>query len=280
MIAGEFNSSPASTTDFGPWYNGEGFSGVTGISYWYVFAVLPTSSGEDYDVRLCVNEPGNDPQQGFGSYVAYSSTPVGEMSYVVLDRNDVASGTYWASVLNLSGATADKVVEFAADKGTISTSGTFGPYTMEAGDLVELHELLLPASTQTRIQIEVLSGSADFGISLHGGGSGYYTKANTVAGGTADAAGPGEDEWIFVEDHEIRFSEESAPDFVVNAEQALPGLRRLVELLRGVQSLVGRDPSDGVLRRNEADFLDEAADLLASIRRRSKRQLGRLNGET
>ena len=101
-------------------------------------------------------------------------------------------------------------------------------------------------------------------------------------GGRPLALGRYKDEVVTLDDAQraFRFSEESAPDFVVNAEQELPGLRRLVELLRGVQSLVGQDAGDGVLRRTEADLLGEAADLLASIRRRSKRQLRRLNGET
>jgi hypothetical protein len=193
-------ADPVATSHmWGPYYNAEGVQAATGSRYWYAFAVLPTNAASDFDVRLNTEQPMNVPREGFGAAVAWSSDVAGAIDFVVLDRNEVPSGTYWASVLNFSGASAgDKVVEFDADHGVLTNPGTSGPYTLAAGNLIELHEISLASGTETGIHVRVLSGGADFGISVYDTDSGYHDKLSTLPGGYADNGGPFENEYVVV----------------------------------------------------------------------------------
>jgi hypothetical protein len=189
---------PATSTGWGPYYNCEGFSGSTGTPYWYAFAVMPSLAGDDFDVRLNVEQPMNVPQQGFGANVAWSSSLAGRVDFVVVDRNTVGAGTRYASMLRFSG-TGSKVVEYDGDGGVVSNPGVNGPYTLAAGNLVKLHEIYLSSTTQTRIQVQWLGGAADFGVGVYGGTVGYYEKNGPLAGGLADAAPAHADEWVIVQ---------------------------------------------------------------------------------
>jgi hypothetical protein len=181
----------------GPFYNAEGVQATPAGGYWHAFAVMPAGATDDFDVRLNTEAPANIPQAGFGASVVGSFTGPGEIAVVAWDQNEVTPGTHWASVLNFGG-TGSKVVEFESDDGTLAT-GVNGPFTIQAGDLIDVHELFLGAGTEYRVHIEVLSGSADFGISVLDGTSGYHDKVSTVMpGGYADNAGSGEDEWVVV----------------------------------------------------------------------------------
>ena len=181
------------------YYNAEGIQGTTGSNYWHAFAVMPTSSSDDFDIRLNTETPLNVPEQGFGASVEQSWTAAGDVAFVIVDANDAGAGTYYASVLNLSGAgSANKVVEFEEDSGLLS-EGTWGTYTIGSGDIIELHEVYLNSGTEYRIHVEWISGSADYGLSVHGSTAGFYGKDDVVLNGDSDFHGAGEDEWVVVE---------------------------------------------------------------------------------
>ncbi|HMB70272.1 MAG TPA: S8 family serine peptidase, partial [bacterium] len=183
----------------GPFYNAEGVQATPSTGYWHVFAVMPTGVSDDFDIRLNTEAPANVPQAGFGTSVRGSFTGAGEIAWVGWDRNTVSNGlgTHYASVLNFAG-TSNKIVEFESDDGVYGV-GTHGPFTIQSGDLVDVHELSLTAGNEVRVHIEVLSGAADFGISLLDGTSGYHDKVGTVMpGGYADNAGPSQDEFVIV----------------------------------------------------------------------------------
>ncbi|MGQ0721158.1 MAG: S8 family serine peptidase [Candidatus Eiseniibacteriota bacterium] len=180
----------------GPWYNAEGVHGSTGTTYWHAFAVAPTLASDDFDVRLNTEVPANVPQAGFGAHVAWSSEPAGMVDFVVLDRNQVGAGTFYASLVNFSGS-GSKIVEFESDDGALAP-GVHGPYTIQAGDLVDVHEVFLNTGQEYRVHVEVLSGLADIGISVFDGTGGFFDKTATMPGGFGDAAGPGQDEYAVV----------------------------------------------------------------------------------
>lgn len=189
---------PAKTsTGYGPYYNSEGFSGTTGSQYWFAFAVMPETAGTDFDVYLNTEPPANIPQQGFGASVASSGAGGSVSDFVIVDRNTVAGGTYYASGINWSG-TANKVVEFDDDNGIVANPGINGPYTLGAGNLIELHEVPLSIGVATRVQIQWISGDANFGVSVHRDPSGFNSKFNTIPGGYADSYGPHTDEVAIV----------------------------------------------------------------------------------
>jgi hypothetical protein len=189
---------PADSQYWSGWYNAEGFSGTTGGPYWYAFAVMPVDAGDDFDVRLNTETPMNVPQQGFGSHVAWSGDGAGEIDFTIVDRNEVGSGTYYASILNFTGAGAgDKVVQFEGDQGTLPGLGTYGPFTMAAGDLIDLHEISFSTGVgEYRVHVQVTAGSADYGLSVYDTEGGFFSKDQTLVGAYADNAGPYEDEYV------------------------------------------------------------------------------------
>ncbi|MEZ5066880.1 MAG: S8 family serine peptidase [bacterium] len=186
---------PRQSTGSGPYYNSEGFSGTT-ASYWTAFAVLPSDASSDFDVYLNAEAPTNVPQAGFGAAVAISAASLDLSDFVIVDRNVVGPGTYYASAVNWSGF-ANKIVEYDSDQGVIANPGTNGPYDLGVGEIVDLHEIFLTAGVPTRIQVQWLSGNADYGLSVHQDPTGFTSKWSAVA--FADNAGPAQDEWVIVD---------------------------------------------------------------------------------
>lgn len=189
---------PRTSTGWGPFFNAEGFQGTTGGQYWYAFAILPTTSTDDFDVYLHTEAPANIPQTGFGAQTTTSTFGSDVIDFVIVDRNIVAGGTYYASGIDYFG-TGNKVLEFDDDNGIVANPGINGPYTLGAGNLIELHEIALAGGTQTRIQVQWLSGNANYGLSVHRGATGFSSKPATIAGGFANNVGPGLDEWVIVD---------------------------------------------------------------------------------
>lgn len=188
---------PKTSTGYGPYYNAEGFQGTTGSQYWHAFAILPTQASDDFDIYLHNETPMNIPQQGFGASVASSGFLNGQIDFVILDRNTIPGGTYYASGIDWAG-TGNKVVEYDQDHGIVANPGTNGPYTLAAGNLIELHEIYIASGVQTRIQVHWLSGGADYGLSVHRDPSGFSSKGDYISGGYANNVGPGQDEYVIV----------------------------------------------------------------------------------
>jgi hypothetical protein len=187
------------STGYGPFYNAEGFSGVVGGNYWGAFAIAPADAATDHDIYLNTETPMNIPQQGFGLAVAQSGSGGDYTDFVVVDRNTVPGGTYYASGINWAG-TGNKLVEFDMDQGFLGNPGVYGPFTLGAGEIVDLHETFLFAGQATRIQIQWLSGNANYGLTVHYNASGYSSKWGYIAGGYSDYVGPGGDEYVNVTD--------------------------------------------------------------------------------
>jgi serine protease len=189
----------ATSIGWGPHYNAEGFSGNSSTgTYWYAFAVMPANPGSDFDVAVHSEAPSNIPQAGFGAYEARSAQGAGVGDFVIIDRNTVGAGTYYGGVQLWGGSVEDeKIVEFDGDEGLVTT-GTFGPFTLEASDLLELHEIQFESGIEYRIEVEVIGGAADYGLSVYGGETGYYEKLTALPGGYAESAGPGESESVLV----------------------------------------------------------------------------------
>ncbi len=186
------------STGSGPYFNAEGFSGTTSTQYWYAFAIMPADASTDHDIYLNTEVPLNIPQQGFGATVAQSGSGGDYSDFVVVDLNTVAPGTYYASGINWAG-TGNKVVEFDMDQGVVSNPGINGPYTLGAGEIVDLHEIFLNAAVPTRIQIQWLDGDANFGVTVHNSATGFTDKWTSIAGGYSDTFGPREDESVVVQ---------------------------------------------------------------------------------
>jgi hypothetical protein len=185
------------TIGWGPYGNNEGFQAqVQGPSYWDIFAVLAENESTEFDISLCTEAPLNVPQQGFGAAVASSNYAGQYIDFVIIDRNVAPSGTYYASVYNWGG-TANKLVEFDRDKGVLANPGESNPYTLSAGELVNMHEVYLVGGQPTRIQIRRFGGDAKIYLGLFNPSSGYADKFWAEENSSTAGLGPGND--IFVD---------------------------------------------------------------------------------
>lgn len=160
---------PATSPGWGPWYNAEGFQRWTNTQFMHAYAVMPTASSKDVDVRLNIQAPTQVPKAGFGAHEAWSSDPAGEIDFVIIDRWSTGAGNFWASVLTFEQTfVTDKVVEWDEDTHLAGPVGTFGPFTLGAGNLIETYDWgSIGQGNSYRIDVEVLSGNADIGLSVY-----------------------------------------------------------------------------------------------------------------
>ncbi len=179
------SADPPASTAGALWYNAQGIEGTRLQGHWHAFAALPTNAQDDVDVRLNTEVPLNIPMQGFGAYVNWSSDVAGRSDFVVMDATELGVGTSWASVLWLAGPGADKKMQFQRDEGTLVGTGTWGPFSMSAQDIVILHELLLDPGTYD-VTITPVSGTADVGASVYPGTGGRFAKDEVLGAAYAD----------------------------------------------------------------------------------------------
>jgi hypothetical protein len=128
------------STGSGPWLNCEGFSGgFSAGNWWYAFAVLGVD-GSDIDVTLHTEAPSNVPQAGFGAYTAFSNRGGDCFDAVIINKNLAPIQTYYAGVPQFFLA-ATRSSSSKHLPGYISSDGVYGPFTMSAGDIVDLQEI-------------------------------------------------------------------------------------------------------------------------------------------
>lgn len=178
-------ADPPASTPGASWYNAQGFDGNRQNGHWHAFAVLPTNSQDDVDVRLNTEVPLNDPIQGFGPYVKWSSDVAGRSDFVIVDANEVGVGTSWASALWMTGPGAEKRIQFQRDEGTLTGTGTFGSFNLTTADLVNLHELWLQPGDYAVI-VTPVGGNADVGISVYPGTGGRFAKDEVLGNAYSD----------------------------------------------------------------------------------------------
>ncbi|MBK7189394.1 MAG: T9SS type A sorting domain-containing protein [bacterium] len=145
--------------------------------YWRAVAVMP---GVDSDVDLRLHQPSTGAKDGFATNLAGSFWGGDTSDYVLVNFNLTGYQSYDAGVVNFTGYN-NYTAESTASGGWISyPNGIYGPYSMAADRILNLHEVYLPAG-QTGIHLMNLSGTVDWGVSIHGGGAIYQSKSNYVA---------------------------------------------------------------------------------------------------
>ena len=180
------------------YYNCDGFEfqvPTGGGGWWSAFAVMPTSSSDDVDVRLFDDYTGST--SGFGSPLASSESPAGESDFVLANGNLVGAATRWAGVLQGSDTPGSSTVGLHYSGGPAEFgTGSYGPYTLAPGEIVDVTEIYFSSSMiGTEIEVTVLnSGSADLGVSFYEAGQSHAAKGDFYPGAMADAFGPGLDE--------------------------------------------------------------------------------------
>jgi hypothetical protein len=161
-------------------------SGANG--YWGAVAVMP-GTANNVDLRL--HRLSTGPKDGFASSLAESFWPTGQSDFVLVDFNSVPFAAFDAGVLNGIGAEPYTVEVTSSHHLGLFPNGTFGPYTMGANQIVDVHEAWLAPGVYI-CRLENVSGSVDWGFSLYPTGVAYHAKSDVVQGGASWLGGPGE----------------------------------------------------------------------------------------
>jgi subtilisin family serine protease len=162
--------------------------------YWNYFALASRSATDNVD--LVAYQPiSTGPSNGFAVPSATSSLPAGRVDFLGFDA--VSPRQVDLGILR-AGAATDSVVIYGARSNFLDLeSGTFGPFTIEAGKLIAVFDY--PASGASRqVRLNNLSGNANLDLHvLPHVGDGSQVRLPTD-GQTAQANGDGMDEVLQV----------------------------------------------------------------------------------
>jgi hypothetical protein len=160
--------------------------------HWQALAVMP---GVASDVDLRLHEASNFPALGFSVPTHFSVFGTGQSDYVLTNFRVTSPRSFDVGVLAVTGVepyTADVITsQFLASQPT----GTFGPFTLAAGQFLTLHEVELPAGPLL-VRLTNVSGAVDWGMSMHRAHIPLQTKNTPMIEGQAWTEGPGEPEYI------------------------------------------------------------------------------------
>ena len=176
------------------WFNCDGLR-TPHASWWQAIAVIPQDADTDVDIRL--HEPLSGTKTGFASYLAYSGWGPGHSDYVLVNFNLTGDSPYDAGVLSLAGS-AGYTAQSTPSLYNGVAGGNYGPFTLLSGSLLDLHEFYFTAGYYT-IALRNLSGSVDWGLTLHPADEAFQSKSTAVPGGQAWLQGPGENEYLTLE---------------------------------------------------------------------------------
>lgn len=175
-----------------PFYpNCDGLRMPNAGGYWRAVAAMP-GVGSDVDLRLHPASTGA--KNGFAANVAGSFWSGDASDYVLVDFNLAAGGfaPYDAGVVRYQGA-AGYTAESTATSGWLANpNGVYGPYSLPANRILNLVEVYLPAG-QTGIHLMNVTGTVDWGVSLHLATAAYQGKSDVV-GTSYFGGGAGGDE--------------------------------------------------------------------------------------
>jgi hypothetical protein len=192
------------------YYNCDGirtpvFSASGPDGYWGGVAAVP---GVSSDVDLRLHDKEDDAKTGFGSYLKISAWGVGLSEYVLANFNHLPFQAFDVGVLR-NGGSEDYVAELVSSvfrgggtTGSDTVDVTVGPVTMGSDRILDLHEFYLQPGTY-RFWLENLSGSVDWGITLHDAGVVHHAKSSAYGSAYGPAIawlnGAGVDEEFLVQ---------------------------------------------------------------------------------
>lgn len=181
--------------------NCDGFR-ATG-NWWSCVAVMPYTSGDDYDLRLHNDYTGAT--GGFGASLASSAYGGTNSDFVLSNGNNGSVGfghTRYVGINRFGATYGDPVLAQQSNQvgGTMvpstvyNASVTSGTVTMNSYDIVKVHEVYLGStSTSYHFHLENLSGAADLNISLYDASGAYFGKGSYSAASQTLGGGTNED---------------------------------------------------------------------------------------
>jgi hypothetical protein len=175
-------------------YNCDGLRLPYAAGWWKAMAVMP-AAGTDVDLRGHVVTGGA--KHGFRTNLGLSAWGPEESDFIIVNFNETAQAPYDVGVVNF-GAGGSYMAEAVASTYLGNEMGTYGPFTMAANGIVQLMEFRLAAGDYA-LQLENLSGSIDWGVSVYPATDPYLVKSDAMADAAAWFAGAGQDEIVTFE---------------------------------------------------------------------------------
>jgi len=167
------------------------FAPAGDAGWWAAVAVMP---GAASDVNARLHDPKTGTKLGFEAPFVGSYWGTGQSDYVLADLRLTAQRVFDVGVTRsgsgAEGYTAEAVA--SAYRGA-SPSGEFGPFTIGANRILDLHEFHLQAGTWD-LRVENTAGTVDWGMALHPAGTAHLGKSAAVDSGAAGQAPAGADE--------------------------------------------------------------------------------------
>jgi hypothetical protein len=191
---------PDDVIDDALWYNCDGlrtpvFVNTGNDGYWGALAVMP---GDTSDVDLRIHELIVEPKDGFAANLAASGWGPAYADYVMVNFNRTPFRAFDVGVLQNMGM-QDYVAEVVQSlyRGT-APNGPFGPFTMGADRILDLHEFYMNSGTYL-ITLENLSGDVDWALTGHRDDLAYHSKSMARPEAVSWLSGPGGVEKIVAE---------------------------------------------------------------------------------
>jgi len=186
----------------GTYPNCDGFQYTGG--WWSAVAMMPQNSADDYEVRLH-NQYGGS-LDGFGPSVDLSYAGQGQIDFVISNGNHASVGFGATRDVGVStdagdpdGPTGGFCVEFAKNAVTYAAPFDAGVFSMGTDNIIDMYEVRIPVKGNWTVELDMLSGNADLGVSMYDWDVSYFDKYETMPGAISYSAGPGQDELFTAE---------------------------------------------------------------------------------
>jgi hypothetical protein len=166
----------------------------SGSPYWMAVGLLPLSAPDDFDIVMYDASTGS--KDGFGSFYAVSNYGGSVSDFSIVNYNVASRVARDYGAFRFSG-TGDYVIQRADGYylGDVAASRMFGPFTIDASDVLNFHEIHI-ASAMGGIPLYIYlfndTGNANLGIAVYSGTAQYHTKASYLANANSNGAGADE----------------------------------------------------------------------------------------
>ncbi|MCK4413753.1 MAG: T9SS type A sorting domain-containing protein [Candidatus Eisenbacteria sp.] len=158
---------------------------------WWEAIAMQAGAGTSYDLRLY--ERAISAKEGFDSHLARSAWVGDATEFVLVNLTMTGERQFDVGVVNYGGEEDYLVHTDASGYHGAAMRGVFGPFTLDAWDIIDVHEFDLDAS-RLMFTVRDLSGEVDWGVSLYPHAQAYMGKSDAIDGAMSFLAGSGADE--------------------------------------------------------------------------------------
>ena len=184
----------------GAYYNCDGYYLYVPATLWGGAAILPTYSGDDYDLLLYDDYVNST--NGFDTYQEYSGYGSGYVDFVLINRSAGAPAYNYFGAIKYSGGSAnfyangDYDIIFTPSLSVSGDADTFGTFSIDTNDVFDVYSVHITDPGKYFFKALVYD-NVDIGISLYHKDSVHVVKSGYMA--ASDSAGAGQTEYFEVD---------------------------------------------------------------------------------